>query len=166
MARAALQDPQGSARVGVAGRATPQCTASGERFRDTDGLGLLERVYVGGLYERHKAGTRQTHVHHVHGPDGPAADIVVDGSGRRVSYVVPDALGSTAVRFDATLAPPEQPGDPTSWPKVRATLPDVTPDSYRTPTATGPQLTGPGYAGGDQVARAEVATLVRHDSVS
>ncbi|XXY54994.1 RHS repeat-associated core domain-containing protein [Sorangium sp. So ce269] len=241
-----------------------------------DALGILERVYVGGLYERHKAGTRHTHVHHVHGPDGPVADIVVDGSGRRVSYVVPDALGSTAVRFDETLAPGAAPervhydpfgrrieadgsawagtwgaltlgfagaehaamgliqmggraydpaqrrflspdplvsdpyfdqarhrysyvqnnpatftdptgyilpawlcglvlnagyltvgavqfsfgsysslgGGPMSWPQVRATLPDVTPDSYRTPTPSGLKFTGPGYAGGDEVARA------------
>ncbi|XYH97317.1 RHS repeat domain-containing protein [Sorangium sp. So ce1128] len=251
-----------------------QYTASGERFREVDGLGILERIYVGGLYERHKAGTRQTHVHHVHGPDGPVADIVVDGSGRRVSYVVPDALGSTAVRFDETLAPGAAPerlhydpfgrrieadgsawagswgaltlgfagaeqapmgliqmggraydpaqrrflcpdplvsdpyfdqarhrysyahnnpatltdpsgysptgqwgavppawlcgyvspvqlsfssypgGGPMSTLQVRTGLPDVTPGSYRTPTPTGLQFTGPGYAGGDVVARA------------
>ncbi|MGK4003475.1 RHS repeat-associated core domain-containing protein [Sorangium sp. So ce1036] len=43
---------------------------------------------------------------------------------------------------------------PASWPQVRTTLPDLTPDSYRTPTPTGVQFTGPGYAGGDAVARA------------
>ncbi|MGK4003468.1 RHS repeat-associated core domain-containing protein [Sorangium sp. So ce1036] len=255
-----------------------QYTASGERFREADPLGILERIYVGGLYERHRAGqTSETHVHHVHGPDGPVADIILDASGRRVSYLVPDALGSTAVRFDETLPPGAAPErfhyepfgrpieadgsawtgswteltlgfagvehapmgliqmggraydpdqrrflspdplvsdpyfdqarhrysyahnnpatltDPTgywvppawlcgvfanagaltlgtfqpsfgsytalgegpaSWPQVRTTLPDLTPDSYRTPTPTGVQFTGPGYAGGDAVARA------------
>ncbi|WP_437685110.1 RHS repeat-associated core domain-containing protein [Sorangium sp. So ce176] len=246
-----------------------QYTASGERFREVDSLGFLERIYVGGLYERYG----QTHIHHVHGPDGPVADIIVNASGRRVSYVVPDALGSTAVRFDETLAPGAAPErfhyepfgrrigadgsawagswgaqtlgfagveqarlgliqmggraydpvqrrflspdplvsdpyfdqarhrysyvhnnpatltDPTGyspggpWGPVppawlcgyvspiqlsfgaysggsplpqfqpRASLPDVTPDSYRSATPAGPQYTGPGYAGGDRVAR-------------
>ncbi|XXX76293.1 RHS repeat-associated core domain-containing protein [Sorangium sp. So ce134] len=205
------------------------------------------------------------------------ADIIVDGSGRRVSYVVADALGSTAVRFDEALASGASPerlhyepfgqrieadgsawagswgaltlgfagaeqarmgliqmggraydpaqrrflspdplvsdpyfdqarhrysyahnnpatftdptgywvppawlcglfvnagyltvgsfqfsfgsysplgGGPMTWPEVRATLPDVTPDSYRSPTPTGLKFSGPGYAGGDVVARA------------
>ncbi|WP_437952614.1 hypothetical protein [Sorangium sp. So ce296] len=46
-------------------------------------------------------------------------------------------------------------GGPLSWPEVRATLPDVTPDSYRSPTPTGLTFSGPGYAGGDVVARAD-----------
>ncbi|MDC0679135.1 hypothetical protein [Sorangium atrum] len=32
-------------------------------------------------------------------------------------------------------------------------MPDMTPDSYRSATPAGPQLTGTGYAGGDRVAR-------------
>ncbi|WP_438025561.1 RHS repeat-associated core domain-containing protein [Sorangium sp. So ce233] len=45
-------------------------------------------------------------------------------------------------------------GGPMDWPQVRTTLPDVTPDSYRSATPAGPQFTGAGYAGGDEVARA------------
>ncbi|WP_437964459.1 hypothetical protein WMF04_32715 [Sorangium sp. So ce260] len=45
-------------------------------------------------------------------------------------------------------------GGPMSWPQVRETLPDVTPDSYQSATPTGLTFSGPGYAGGDVVARA------------
>jgi RHS repeat-associated protein len=86
-------------------------TAAGDRFRRTDTLGTRETIYIDRLYERHKdvGSTQTTHVHHVVGPDGPVADVLVDAAGRRVSYVVGDVLGSTTVRFDETLAPSAAP---------------------------------------------------------
>jgi hypothetical protein len=71
-------------------------------------------------------------------------------------YVVPPAwmcgnVGPVQVSFGSY----QQAGGPLSMPQARASLPDVTPDSFRsaTPTAAPAQFSGPGYAGGDVVAR-------------
>jgi RHS repeat-associated protein len=66
--------------------------AFGQRFKEITGVNTT--YTVGGIYEKRSTSTSIKHIHHINGPDGPIAQIVVNGANIDTQYHLTDTLGS------------------------------------------------------------------------